>query len=56
MEKAYKSENFQNWYNRWQLRLKTEEQGLNSSLDLMRSVNPAVIPRNHKSGRSLTSW
>ena len=48
MEEAYKSENFQNWYNRWQLRLKTEEQGLNSSLALMRSVNPAVIPRNHK--------
>ena len=48
MEEAYKSENFQNWYTRWQLRLKTEEQELDASLALMRSVNPAVIPRNHK--------
>lgn len=48
MEEAYRNENFQNWHTRWQLRLKTEEQGLDSSLALMRSVNPSVIPRNHK--------
>ena len=48
MEEAYKSENFRNWYTRWQLRLKTEEQELDASLALMRSVNPAIIPRNHK--------
>ena len=47
-EEAYLSENFQNWHTRWQLRLEKEEQGLDSSLSLMRSVNPAVIPRNHK--------
>ena len=47
-EEAYLTENFQNWHTRWQLRLEKEEQGLDSSLSLMRSVNPAVIPRNHK--------
>lgn len=48
LDEAYKSENFRIWYSRWKLRLKTEEQELDASLDLMRSVNPEVIPRNHK--------
>ncbi|MDC3335712.1 YdiU family protein [Opitutales bacterium] len=44
----YASESFQSWHVRWQDRLKKEEQGLETSFALMRSVNPAVIPRNHK--------
>ena len=44
----YASESFQSWHVRWQNRLRKEEQGLEASFDLMRSVNPAVIPRNHK--------
>ena len=44
----YASESFQNWHVRWQNRLRKEEQGLETSFALMRSVNPAVIPRNHK--------
>ena len=44
----YTSESFQSWHVRWQNRLRKEEQGLEASFDLMRSVNPAVIPRNHK--------
>ena len=47
-KEAYLNKNFQNWHTRWQLRLEKEEQGLDSSLALMRSVNPSVIPRNHK--------
>ena len=47
-QKIYSSDTFKNWYLRWQARLKKEEQGLDSSLALMHSVNPAVIPRNHK--------
>ena len=44
----YASESFQSWHDRWQNRLRKEEQGLETSFALMRSVNPAVIPRNHK--------
>ena len=44
----YASETFQSWYARWQNRLKKEKQELETSYVLMRSLNPAVIPRNHK--------
>ena len=44
----YASETFQSWYARWQNRLKKEKQELETSYALMRSLNPAVIPRNHK--------
>ena len=42
----YATENFQAWHTRWQARLGEED--LASSLALRKSVNPAVIPRNHK--------
>jgi uncharacterized protein YdiU (UPF0061 family) len=45
-EKAYTTESFQSWHARWQKRLGKED--LNSSLALRKSVNPVVIPRNHK--------
>jgi len=44
----YATESFQVWHIRWQARLGEEAQDLKSSLALMQSVNPAVIPRNHK--------
>jgi uncharacterized protein YdiU (UPF0061 family) len=44
----YESETFQNWFARWQNRLKKEKQELETSYVLMRSLNPAIIPRNHK--------
>ena len=43
----YASKNFQAWHTRWQKRL-GEEEDLDSSLALRKSVNPTVIPRNHK--------
>ena len=45
-EKAYSAESFQAWHTRWCARLGEED--LDSSLALRKSVNPAVIPRNHK--------
>ncbi len=45
-DELYASESFQTWQARWQARLGEEE--LDSSLALMHSVNPSVIPRNHK--------
>ena len=47
-EAPYATESFQSWHTRWQNRLGGEEQGWDSSVTLMASVNPAVIPRNHK--------
>ncbi|MBT3636290.1 MAG: YdiU family protein [Opitutae bacterium] len=43
----YATESFQAWHTRWQARL-GEEEDLDSSLALRKSVNPVVIPRNHK--------
>ena len=47
-ESAYTTESFQAWHTRWQDRLGKEVQDWDSSVTLMDSVNPAVIPRNHK--------
>ena len=47
-ESGYTTESFQAWHTRWQDRLGKEVQGWDSSVTLMDSVNPAVIPRNHK--------
>ena len=44
----YKQKNFEDWYLRWQDRLAKSTKPLESSIALMRSVNPAVIPRNHR--------
>ena len=44
-EKFYISEDFSKWHNRWVERLQQEG---GDSFALMRSVNPTVIPRNHK--------
>jgi len=47
-EELYKSKNFTNWRARWQDRIEKEELDWEGSFALMKSVNPAVIPRNHK--------
>jgi uncharacterized protein YdiU (UPF0061 family) len=39
---------FADWLTRWQARLARQPQSLESSAQLMRSHNPAVIPRNHR--------
>ena len=43
----YESNDFLNWKKRWQERLKTNNNNPEKYLNLMRSVNPLVIPRNH---------
>ena len=47
-EGLYASESFQTWHARWLERIAKEEKDMESSIALMRSVNPSVIPRNHK--------
>ena len=51
----YKGEEFQNWYCRWQNRLRKNSESIESSIELMKSRNPAVIPRNHKVEEALES-
>jgi uncharacterized protein YdiU (UPF0061 family) len=36
------------WYELWQARLNRQQEAKASSLQLMRSSNPAIIPRNHR--------
>jgi len=36
------------WYERWQARLDRQQESKDQSLELMRSSNPAIIPRNHR--------
>jgi len=45
---SYEDEVFKNWKKRWNERLKTNNSTPEKYLKLMRTVNPLVIPRNHK--------
>jgi uncharacterized protein YdiU (UPF0061 family) len=45
-EKIYNSESFIFWKKRWQDRLK-QNKSSEKYLELMKSVNPMIIPRNH---------
>ena len=44
----YAQQSFSAWYERWKARRKQNAEPLEDSLGLMRSSNPAVVPRNHK--------
>ncbi len=46
--KIYNDENFVIWKKRWNERLKLNNNSPEKFLSLMRSVNPLIIPRNHK--------
>ena len=52
-DKIYEDNNFRNWKKNWQERLKLNDNNPKKYIKLMRSVNPIVIPRNHKVERSL---
>ena len=43
----FQDNDFQNWKKRWQERLKVNNNTPKKYMELMRSVNPLVIPRNH---------
>ena len=47
-EKIYEDSEFLIWKNKWYDRLKLNKNSKEKYLKLMRSVNPIVIPRNHK--------
>ena len=47
-EETFENSIFTDWYIRWKNRLKKNKETHKSSLNLMNSNNPLVIPRNHK--------
>jgi uncharacterized protein YdiU (UPF0061 family) len=51
----YRDPDFRAWYARWQERLGGEGQPPAAAVALMRSVNPAVIPRNHRVEEALSA-
>ncbi len=51
----FETEEFQDWWQRWQNRIKKNNTPLESSLRLMHATNPAVIPRNHKVEEALSA-
>ena len=53
--KIYNDENFLTWKERWKERLKLNNNTPEKYLSLMKSVNPLVIPRNHKVEEALES-
>ena len=52
-DEIYKNDDFKNWYNEWQKRLKLNNSS-DKHLELMKKNNPLVIPRNHKVEEALT--
>lgn len=44
----FESEEFGKWHERWKMRLSRQENSREDAQQLMRSCNPAIIPRNHR--------
>ena len=51
----YRHPDFQAWYSRWQHRLRRDGRPDVSASAVMRAVNPAVIPRNHRVEEALSA-
>jgi len=47
-KKLFQDKNFIDWYKRWIVRLSKNKKPIETSLKLMSSNNPLIIPRNHK--------
>lgn len=51
----YQAPDFLAWYSKWRLRLGREGRPLAAACAAMRSVNPAIIPRNHRVEAALSA-
>lgn len=51
----YNTADFQEWFSQWQLRLSRENRSSEDARAAMRSVNPAIIPRNHRVEQALSA-
>ena len=53
-QKIYEDIKFSSWFSKWEKRRLSNSVSKQKSLDLMRSSNPIVIPRNHNVEKALT--
>ena len=53
--KNYDDPNFTSWLNRWQERVLINNKSKDKSIELMKTSNPVVIPRNHKVEEALSA-
>jgi serine/tyrosine/threonine adenylyltransferase len=53
--KLFASSDFGEWYKKWQERRGRQQESNEVSNQLMRSINPAVIPRNHRVEEALNA-
>jgi uncharacterized protein YdiU (UPF0061 family) len=51
----YMAQDFQAWYSKWQFRLGHDGMPKPSAYALMRTVNPVIIPRNHRVEEALSA-
>ncbi|WP_062110713.1 protein adenylyltransferase SelO [Bacillus niameyensis] len=51
----FNSEEFTKWKQQWEARLDRQQESRADSLELMKTRNPAVIPRNHRVEEALTA-
>jgi uncharacterized protein YdiU (UPF0061 family) len=51
----YADPEFQGWYSQWQLRLSHEDRPSSQAYAAMKTVNPAIIPRNHRVEEALSA-
>jgi len=49
------SQEFSNWYEKYQQRLSRQSNSIEEVYNLMKSSNPVIIPRNHKVEEALSS-
>jgi len=49
------SDEFTQWYEKWQARLSRQSQSSDDVLQLMKKSNPAIIPRNHRVEEALAA-
>ena len=52
---VFRTQDFEQWFERWQARLDRQPESWEASHRLMRSHNPAVIPRNHRVEEALAA-
>jgi uncharacterized protein YdiU (UPF0061 family) len=51
----FRAQDFKQWFERWQARLKRQPESREASRRLMNTRNPAVIPRNHRVEEALAA-
>ena len=55
LDPLFEDDDMIRWQARWQARLERQQQPLTEAVQLMRSRNPAVIPRNHRVEEALAA-